>query len=264
MTAMQLVVAPGGVAPAAVFFEAGSRLLALLDEVSDEPLDWEVTELRTGSAVAVVSAPQGKRDVGDAAFRVTERALHAVATGEGASAVWSPDAVEAARTLAQRLAPTGVKGRPSYLRVVDDVKTPVLEHPVLSSEVVPFDHTLVGQLEELRPFTRTMPGAVRGRLVGFNVSRGNRATLKPARGRVIHASFDSRLREVLKDALLENVELVGTVKQDADGRVFHIRVTGVDLLTDTGTRWIDLLGADPDFTGGLGATEYLRRTRGEA
>ena len=126
---MQLVVAPGGVAPAAAFFDASSQLLALLDEISDEPLDWEVSELRTGSAVAVVSAPEGKGAIGDAAFRVAERALPTVATAEGASAVWSPDAVAAARALAQHLVPTGIEGRPSYLRVVDDVKTPVLEHP---------------------------------------------------------------------------------------------------------------------------------------
>jgi hypothetical protein len=264
MTAMQLVVAPGGVASAGAFFEAGARLLTLLDEVADAPLDWQVAELRTGSAVAVVSAPLADRVVGDVAFRMTASALRAVATGDGGGAAWSPDAVEAARALAEHLQPTGTKVRPSYLRVVDDVRAPVLDEPILGADVIPFDRGLTEELAALRPVIRSMPGAVRGRLLGFNVTRGNRASLRTPGGRVIRATFESGLRERLKDALLHDVELVGTVKQDSDGLVFHIRVTGVEEINVTGTRWIDLLGADPDFTGGAGASEYLRRTRGEA
>lgn len=270
MTAMELVLAPGGVASASAFFKAGSDLLYLLDEVSDVPVEWVISGLRVGSAVAYVSAPEDQREVGDDALFEVAVGLSQVRQEGEALPNWTPDAIAAATNLARELRPRDSRQRPSYLRVVRDAERPPepegAEHEDVEPRwsLVPFEASLIQQLDELRPVVRQMPGSVRGRLVGFSVARGNRASIRPQRGRVIRASFDSALREELKAALLQDVELVGTVKQDGQGNVFHVRVSAVETLTPAGVQWADLLGMDPDFTGDLGITEFLDRSRGEA
>ena len=44
------------------------------------------------------------------------------------------------------------------------------------------------RLGQLQPFERSMPGAVRGELVGVNVSRGNRASLRLPNKRIVRES----------------------------------------------------------------------------
>jgi len=116
----------------------------------------------------------------------------------------------------------------------------------------------------LQPFEREMPGSVRGTLVGVNVSRGNRASLLLPGRRVLRVSFPTSLREAMRDALLQDVELAGTVRQDGDGRVFKIRTEEVDVLIEPEVRWSDIFGAAPDFTGGMPADEWLKEQRGQA
>ena len=93
----------------------------------------------------------------------------------------------------------------------------------------------------LQPFERRMPGSVRGQLVGLNVSRGNRASLRLPNRRIVRVGFETTLRGELKEALYQEVELRGLVK-----------------------RWADLFGIDPEFTGDLSTTEHLEANRGEA
>lgn len=257
MTAMQLVLGPGREVSASAFFKAGSDLLSLLDEVSDIPIEWIIRDLRMGSAVAEVAAPDDHHDLGETVLADVVRGLHIVRTGEGAPPKWNPDAISAARILAHDVEASGSPRRPGYLALVRD-------HVELDGSRIPFVPELTALFDSLRPVERSMPGSVRGRLVGFNVSRGNRASLRPPRGRIIHASFDSGLREQLKGALLQDVELVGTVRQDAGGNIFHIRVSGVETVTSAGSKWVDLLGSDPDFTGGMTVEDYLEHGRGEA
>ena len=64
--------------------------------------------------------------------------------------------------------------------------------------------------------------------------------------------------------MYQEVELRGLVKQDGDGRVFHIRAEEIGVLTKPEIRWADLFGIDPEFTGDLSTTEHLEANRGEA
>jgi len=76
--------------------------------------------------------------------------------------------------------------------------------------------------------------------------------------------FETSLRGELKDAMYRQVELVGLVRQDGDGRVFHVRAEDVNVLAKPEVRWSDLFGMDPGFTGDLTTDEYLEAHRGEA
>lgn len=109
-----------------------------------------------------------------------------------------------------------------------------------------------------------MPGAVRGTLVGLNVSRGNRASLRLPNKRIVRVGFETSLRGDLKNALYQQVELRGQVRQDGDGRVFNVRAEEVEVLVRPAMRWTDLFGIDPGFTGDATTEEYLEANRGEA
>ena len=109
-----------------------------------------------------------------------------------------------------------------------------------------------------------MPGSVRGQLVGLNVSRGNRASLRLPSKRIVRVGFETSLRNDLKEAMYQQVELRGLVRQDGDGRVFHIRAEDVSVLAKPEMRWSDLFGIDPDYTEGVPVEEWLEANRGEA
>lgn len=257
MDALELIVDDGRPASAGRFFHLGVDLLDLLDELSDVPVAWRVEDLRTGSALATISPPDDRPEDGRVLWLVVN-SLEAVAEGGPLPDQWSPDAVR----VAHRFVEDGqaVEGEADWvaprLRIVDDgqPKTPDVS---LSPD-------LGERLAVLQPFERRMPGSVRGTLVGLNVSRGNRASLKLPTGRIVRVGFDSGLRTDLKDALYGHVELVGDVRQDGDGRVFHIRVDTVQPLVRPDVRWADLYGIDPGFTGDATTDEYLEGSRGEA
>lgn len=255
MTELELTLDDGRPAVAAHFFRAGSDLLALLDELSDEPVDWVLTDLHLGSSVARVSPPPEMPAAGEY-LRRTMHGLARVQVGQSLPDGWHPDALIAARRLASG---------------DDDLPGAQTQHPRLtlidggrSSETVELTGQLAARFADLQPAERSMPGAVRGRVVGVNVARGNRASLKSQTGSVLKVTFGDGLRVPLRDALYHDVELAGQVRQDADGRVFHIKAENLRALTTPRIRWADLFGLDPDITGGLTLTEYLESSRGEA
>ena len=145
---------------------------------------------------------------------------------------------------------------PRLVLVTDD-------SPVRPQEVL-LTPDLGDRLGDLQPFERTMPGSVRGTLVGVNVSRGNRASLKLPNKRIVRVGFDTSLRGDLKDAMYRDVEVSGSVRQDADGRVFQVKAEEVRVLFRPEVRWADLYGIDPDYTEGASTEAWLEVNRGEA
>lgn len=257
MDALDLIVDEGRTASAGRFFQLGSDLLALLDEISEQPVAWRVADLRLGSAVCRVAPPEDHPDE-DRWLREAVGGLGAVGVGSALPTDWTPDAARVAhRLVADALAEDeDVDWVPPRLVLVTD-------DPGLRAPDVPLTPLLGERLADLQPFERTMPGSVRGTLVGLNVSRGNRASLRTPTG-VVRVGFETALRGQLREALFHDVELRGEVRQDGDGRVFHVRADGVDVLARPAARWADLFGIAPDFTGGLGADEYLEANRGDA
>lgn len=255
--ALELLVDEGRPANAGRFFTLGHDLLTLLDELSDVPVAWRVTDLRTGSAVATVAPPEDRPDEARH-LRLVVGSLDAVRGGAALPDEWTPDAVRAAhRFVDHGQAADGEEDWvPPRLRLLSDGKRP--------GEGVALTPELGGRLADLQPFERTMPGSVRGTLVGLNVSRGNRASLKVPGGRVVRVNFETPLRGELKDAMYGSVELRGQVRQDGEGRVFHVKAEEVRPLARPNVRWTDLFGMDPTFTGALSTAEYLEADRGKA
>lgn len=256
MDALELTVDPGRPASAGRFFSMGADLLALLDELTDLPVAWRVEDLRTGSAVVLLAPPEdGPAEARH--LRVVVDSLGAVQGGGPLPEDWTPDAVKAAHRFVEDGQATENEAgwAPPRLRLVRDSD---------GGPAVDLTPTLLKGLATLQPFERDMPGAVRGTLVGFNVSRGNRASLRLPTRRVIRVGFPSGLRERMRDSLLQDVELRGTVRQDGEGRVFKVVADEVEVLHEPSVRWADMFGAAPDYTGGVPADEWLEANRGEA
>lgn len=255
--ALELIVDEGRPASAGRFFHLGVDLLDLLDELSDVTVPWRVGNLRNGSALATVAPPADRPEEGRV-LRLVVDSLGAVGAGAGLPDEWSPDAVRVAHRFVEhgQAAEDEADWVPPRLRLVSDGRR--------VGEDVPLTPGLSERLATLQPFERRMPGSVRGTLVGLNVSRGNRASLKVPGGRIVRVGFDSALREDLKSELYGPVELSGDVRQDGDGRVFHVRAERVRPLASPRARWVDLFGMDPGFTGGDETDEYLEAGRGEA
>lgn len=255
--ALELIVDKGRPANAGRFFQLGHDLLALLDELSDVPVAWRITELGTGSALAMVAPPEAHPEEGRV-LRLAVASLDAVLGGSGLSDEWSPDAIRVAHRFVDHGLPTEGEDDwvPPRLRLVGDADQP--------APVVDLTPELGDRLAVLQPFERRMPGSVRGTLVGLNVSRGNRASLRLPNKRIVRVGFETALRGDLKDALYQLVELRGLVRQDGDGRVFHVRAEGVEALVKPNVRWTDLIGIDPDYLEGAPIEEWLEANRGDA
>ena len=256
MDALELTVDPGGPASAGRFFSMGTDLLALLDELTDLPVAWRVEDLRTSSAVVLLAPPEDS-PAEARHLRVVADSLGTVQGGGPLPDDWTPDAVKAAHRLVEdgQAAENEADWSPARLRLVRDGD---------GGPAVDLTPTLLEGLATLQPFERDMPGAVRGTLVGFNVSRGNRASLRLPTRRVVRVGFPSGLRERMRDSLLQDVELRGTVRQDGEGRVFKVVADEVEVLSEPSARWADMYGAAPDYTGGVPVDEWLGANRGEA
>lgn len=255
MTELELRLDEGRPARAGHFFRAGADLLALLDELSDETVEWVLSGLELGSSVVRVAAPP-TADTASDQLRRAMGGLTSMESGQPAPTDWNPDALAAAQRLASvddssldQAAP------PPRLTLIDGGR---------STESMALTRKLAARLAELQPAVRSMPGAVRGQVVGINVARGNRASLKSSSGNVIKVTFGDDLRVPLRDALYRDVELSGQIRQATDGRVFHVKAEELRALPKPRIRWSDLFGIDPDITGGLSVSEYLETARGQA
>jgi len=240
-----LTVDDNGPADASRFFTAGTHLLSLLDSLSEKAgVDWQVADLHMGCAVAALEAVNGFRDVGVAAAASAVQGLRVVRDGGKLPSDWSPDAVSRAKELVNTVKP--------------DSK--IEAH----TDVVWLDEKLRVALEQQSPWTREFYGTVRGQLTGVNVTRGNRASVKPqVGGRVVQVGFDGALARDMKSGFLNFVEINGFVKQDDQGRNYYIRAEEIKIIEASETSWQDVRASIPDFTHGLSVEEYLESIRGE-
>ncbi len=245
MSDIVLTVDDGSPADAARFFGAGVHLLELLDDLADTvAIQWSVTELGIGSAVSGLSAIGDERAAGVAAARSAVTGLHVVRDGRHVPPDWSPDAVGHAKDLVRRLE-----------------NSTRLE---CEGKVVWLDQRLRDQLEAVTPWVREFYGSIRGELTGVNVTRGNRASIRPqGGGRVVHVGFATALAETMAGGLLQFVEIDGMVRQNEDGRNYYIRADDVHILNEPVPSWRELHGSIPDITDGLTVADYLESIRGE-
>lgn len=240
-----LTVDDGFVADAASFFAAGVYLLDLLGDLAENAsVKWSVAELRRASAVSGLVADGDYREAGVAAALSAVRGLAAIREGRGLPQDWTPEALTHAKDLVRS---SGVNAK---------VET--------RDNVVWLDATLRNRIEEIAPWVREYFGMVRGRLTGVNVTRGNRASVKPhGGGRVVQVGFPSTIAQKLADGLFQFVEVEGMVKQNEDGRVYQVAAEDVRVVEESPVPWEELFGYVPEITDGLSVADYLEGIRGE-
>lgn len=245
MSDIVLTVDAGQSADAARFFAAGSHLLDLLDDLAETPdVEWTVEDLRCASAVAELAAAGAHREAGVAAVRSAVTGLVHIREAQGLPSDWTPNAVGHAKDMVRR---AGVRAK--------------LE---ADGNVVWLDQRLRTELDSIAPWVREFYGSVRGQMTGVNVTRGNRASIKPqGGGRVVHVGFPTPLAEAMRDGLLQFVEVEGMVRQNEDGRTYYVTADSVTVVEEPSFGWRDLRGSMPEITDGLPVAEYLEGIRGE-
>lgn len=227
------------------FFSGGGHLLELLDDLADTvDVDWTVTDLHVGSAVSGLSAVGESRTQGFAAAQSAVLGLAQVRAGEPLPAEWTPMAVSHAKDLVRS------SGEHAKLEA--------------SGNVVWLDRQLHERLQAVTPWVREFYGSVRGQLTGVNVTRGNRASMRPhTGGRVVHIGFPMQLAESMRDGLLQFVEVEGVVRQNDEGRTYYVAADTVRVVEQPSMSWRDLRGSMPGLTGDMSTAEYLESIRGE-
>lgn len=240
-----LTVDDGRQAAAANFFAAGVHLLEFLDDLVDTAdVEWAISDLHVASAVAGITAVGAHSAAGVTATQLAVAGLVHIRDGRGMPEDWTPNAVAHAKDLVRKAG--------------DRAKIEV------AGNVVPFDRTLRTGLEAIAPWVREFYGSVRGQMTGVNVTRGNRASIKPqGGGRVVHVGFPTSLAESMAAGLLEFVEVEGMLRQNDDGRTYYITAENVRVIEEPQLSWRDLRGYMPELTEGLTVAEYLEDIRGE-
>lgn len=240
-----LTVDDGQRADAAHFFAAGVHLLELLDDlVETADVDWTIADLHLASAVTGLAAIGEHSAAGVTATRAAVTGLDRIRAGGGMPDEWTPNALAHAKDMVRRAG--------------DHAKIEV------AGKVVPFDRSLRQGLDSIAPWVREFYGSVRGQMTGVNVTRGNRASIKPQGGdRVIHVGFPTPLAEEMRSGLLEFVEVEGVLRQNEDGRTYYITAEDVRVVETPTLSWQDLRGYMPELTEGLTVTDYVERIRGE-
>lgn len=245
MSDIVLTVDDGQPADAARFFAAGTHLLDLLDDLAEtSDVQWEVSELRRASAEAGLAATGAHRAAGLAAVDSVFAGLTSIRDGRGPSDDWAPNAFGDAKDLVRSAG----------------------DHAKLESHgnVVYLDQQLWTRLADIAPWVREFYGSVRGELTGVNVTRGNRASIKPqGGGRVVHVGFPTRMAESMREGLLHFVEVEGMVRQNEDGRTYYVSAEAMHVVEAPVLSWGDLRGYMPEITNGLSISEYLESIHGQ-
>lgn len=240
-----LTVDDGQSADAARFFAAGVHLLELLDDLSDTAdVQWKVADLKLGSAVSALAAEGEHRTEGIDAARAAVTGLARIRDGNGMPADWTPNAVAHAKDMVRRAGDRSKVGA--------------------ASNVVWLDRRLRNGLDEISPWVREFYGSVRGQMTGVNVTRGNRASIKPqGGGKVVHVGFPTQLAQKMRDGLLEFVEVEGTLRQNEDGQTYYITADEVRVVEEPTLTWRELRGYMPEITEGMTVADYLEAIHGQ-
>jgi hypothetical protein len=245
MSDIVLTVDDGQPADAARFFAVGTHLLDLLDDLADtSDVEWSVADLRRASAVAGLEATGEYREAGLMAVRSAVTGLASIRQGKGLPVDWTPSALNDAKDLVRRA------GDRAKIEAFDNV--------------IWLDKRLRDSLEAIAPWVREFYGSVRGQLTGVNVTRGNRASIKPqGGGRVVHVGFPTPLAAEMAQGLLQFVEVEGLVRQNEDGRTYYVSADAVHVVEVPQLTWRELRGYMPEITDGLPISEYLEGIHGK-
>jgi hypothetical protein len=106
----------------------------------------------------------------------------------------------------------------------------------------------------------TSVGSVIGKLDSITLHSVLKAGLwTEVGGRRVEVYFTRDQTNAMQSALGKRVEVSGVLTRDVHDRALAVKMRRIEQLPDEGVPLEDIVGADPDMTGGLGAVEHLRR-----
>lgn len=252
------------------FRDALANFLNLLREIEDSvtgerSVRWTLEELRHGSPAIMTWAgtprPQRKKrrvqvitpDYAPVVGKVLLSGVRKLERGEGRPESFTDEALDATLNLARVTMRRGINALALIGEGVSTTGAP--EEP----NVLEVTERVAASVREIVAPRYTAPGAVEGTLQGIN-----------SRGLLYFVIYDSiygaRVRCDIPDTLKpralaafdERVLVTGMVARDADGHPRHIKAHDIEPIRPEGLP-TSIRGLDPDFTGGLSTTEYLKR-----
>ncbi len=255
---------PEGSADARRALAVLDRFLTLLTRLEDATLkrptsrdhtSWSFTEVRLGSLVTTL-APNRLAD-GATSVTIKELAgttIMGLATAEdqeGLPSGWTLQAARSGADLAQLLG----------LVVSDGMVVELLEDGEPRGPRAMVTRQAAENLAAAVRTRRHSIGSVVGRLDAISVHGRREAGLWHERtGDRIAVTFDSSQTDEIRSALGERVEVAGRLTRDAEDRPVSVKMRSLDVLQ--GAPVTDLIGLDPNLTGGMDPVDYLREIRG--
>lgn len=220
---------------------------------SGKPAAWRFSRLALGSVAAGIAPPSGDSDAATL-FDQIVAGFGEAEEREGIPAGWTSALARTARDLID-----GAENHEVQLEALRD------DQPVRSvrATIVARRHLDAG----LTRGHRDSIGSVIGHLDSISVHDKNEARLWPERGGPpVLVRFSSDDLDCVKSYLGERVEASGRLRRDQAGQLVSVQLRTLERLPsiDDSPPLTELIGLDPDFTGGVSSAEYLREIRGEA
>ncbi|MEV4180162.1 hypothetical protein AB0J28_01785 [Streptosporangium canum] len=107
---------------------------------------------------------------------------------------------------------------------------------------------------------RASIGSLIGKLDSITLHNALKAGLwTEVRGRRVEVQFTRDQQDAVHASLGKRVEISGVVTRDIHDRAVSIKMKKIDQLPEQEAPLREIVGADPDLTGGLGAAKHLRR-----
>ncbi|MBN1172481.1 MAG: hypothetical protein JXA67_09945 [Micromonosporaceae bacterium] len=256
----------GGSADARRALAVLDRVLIVLGRLEDatlpqregpsEPTRWAFTYLTLGSVQTVLAPSLPRRGATTASLdqlmATTVEGFAVAEEHDGIPHRWDQATATAAVDLAQLLG----------LLPADGVELAILRDRQPVREVT-ITRRAGEHLREGLSIRRVSIGAIIGRLDTISCHSGYTAGLWPVRGgRRVEVIFDKKHLEAVHQVWGHIVSVSGRIERDCEGRPLRIRLRHLERLPETAPPLAQLVGLDPNLTGGQDPDDYLEEIRG--
>jgi|SRR5665213_2301226 len=237
--------------PAAALASVLTETLSILGDLQGahapgHTLTWYVTGLSIGSAQAVLTA----EDISDDALAVGREfvtALRVVEAGDLLPEYFSSKSLRSLTKLARPFGTPGVEYLEASVRSDDTVVTARATSKITEN------------LVKLQAARSRALGSITGTLDTISTRGPNKfQLLDPVSRRPVSCRFSDEQLDDIKDALRRRVVVSGIVVRNSSGQPLRVEDAEFSVLPDS-EPLTDLVGLDPDFTGGLSLAEYWER-----
>ena len=244
--------APPNRVPVAAFASVLTETVSILTDLqhsrSQRVVTWYLTDLKIGSAVAVLTP----EDISDESLVV------------GTEFVNGLKSAEEGRALPEYFSATSLAKLTSMVRMLGTPGIEFLEAsiertgaPIVSARATNNVRENIRRLQQPR---RRSYGSITGTLDTISTRKDTKKfqILDPVSRRPVSCQFSVDQIDVIKDALTKRVVVSGTVVRNITGQPLRIEDGELQVL-DPSTPLTNLIGVDPQFTGGLSLPDYFER-----